>query len=261
MKRLALLISLLIILNPYRAEADETQKPERFGNHEYLSFKVYYNLGFIWIDAGKVDFSLTRKQIENKDICHVVSTGLSDPKWDWFYTLRDTFEVNFTAENFRPLNFRRNTIEGKKEIQENYLFDYEHQQLFIERHSNDSLDGTKIIALKGELYDILTATYVARSMDFTYAIIGDTVSLPLVHEGENIILPIVFKGKETIPNLKEEEVSCFRFSAVIKSGSLFIKGETVDVWVSADDRQLPVSIEAKIVVGSIRVLLDESIFQ
>ncbi|MFZ4465184.1 MAG: DUF3108 domain-containing protein, partial [Bacteroidales bacterium] len=261
MKRLALLISIFILLHAIPAEAEEVVNPDRFGNHEYLSFKVFYNLGFIWIDAGKVDFKLSRQQQENRDVFHIMSTGISNPNWDWLYTLCDTFEVNFEADSFRPINFRRNTSEGRKEIQENYHFDYEQHQLYIERQSQDSLSGSKNINLDGKLYDILTATYVARSMDFTYAIIGDTVSLPLVHEGEKIILPIVFKGKETIQNLKEENVSCFRFSAVIKTGSLFMKGETVDVWVSADNRQVPVSIEAKIVIGSIRVLLDETLFQ
>jgi hypothetical protein len=261
MKRLALLISIFLFLNAIPAEAEEVVNPDRFGNHEYLSFKVFYNLGFIWIEAGKVDFKLSRQQQENRDVFHIMSTGISNPSWDWLYTLCDTFEVNFEADSFRPINFRRNTSEGRKVIQENYHFDYEQHQLYIERQSQDSLAGSKNITLDGKLYDILTATYVARSMDFTYAIIGDTVSLPLVHEGEKIILPIVFKGKVTIQNLKEENVSCYRFSAVIKTGSLFMKGETVDVWVSADDRQVPVSIEAKIVIGSIRVLLDETLFQ
>jgi hypothetical protein len=261
MKKLALIIFIFHFLTSTPTKAQEPKYVNRFGDREYLSFQVFYNLGFIWIDAGKVDFRLSRKTQENKDLYHIISTGLSNPKWDWLYTLRDTFEVNFEAAGFRPIDFRRNTLEGNKKVQENYFFDYVQNQVYIDRQSLDSLAGTSILPLTGILYDILTATYVARSMDFTYSIIGDTVRLPLIHEGEKIMLPIVFRGKENTQNLKDEAVSCYRFSAVIKTGSLFMKGETVDVWVSADERQVPVSIEAKIVIGSVRILLDDTLFQ
>jgi len=37
-----------------------------FQSGEKISYNIMYNLGFIWVNAGKVDFSVDSTQFQNK---------------------------------------------------------------------------------------------------------------------------------------------------------------------------------------------------
>ncbi len=247
-----------IVLIVFPLTAQNIPSEDRFGKKEMLRYQVIYHLGLLWIDAGKVDFNLTKSSENQGEVFNVVSTGTSNPQWDWLYTLRDTFEVKTLCKELKPLQFRRNTFEGGTHITEFYVFDHENQTVTIKHQENDDPMMRDTLSLETGLRDILTATYAARSMDFTYSLIGDTLELQLIHEGKKVNLPVIFRGREILTSTENEAVSCIHFSAIIKTGSLFIRGETVDVWVTDNSRQIPLLIEAKILIGSIKARLTKT---
>ncbi|NOU48793.1 MAG: DUF3108 domain-containing protein [Bacteroidales bacterium] len=226
-----------------------------FGNHEYLKYKVSYNFGFIWIDAGNVDFKADRVTYKGKDVYHFLSTGISEKKWEWIYKVRDTFQVYSKVGSLEPIDFERTTLEGSVYNKDRYHFDFERN--IVHANLNDFNRDFKTLSLPISecTFDILTATYVTRAMDFSKSWVGDTIPLKLIHDGRLFTMPIVFRGNETIQINDNESVKCIKFSAIIDKGTMFRSGEKITVWVTDDQFKVPVLIEAKIVVGSIKVYL------
>lgn len=257
MIRLFLTVIFFIVLNELLAqnglECNETKID--FGNQEILNYKVSYNFGFIWIDAGFVDFKSNKQKLDGKETYHFISTGISEKKWEWIYKVRDTFQVVSNAENLHPLEFKRSTFEGGIYNMDQYSFDNDKNVVYAKMKDNDSDIRFDSISVSDCTYDILTATYVARSMDFSGNWVGDTIFLKLIHDGRLFTLPIVYHGKEIMEGLNNQPVKCTKFSAIIDKGTMFRSGEKITIWVTDDQFKIPVLIDAKIVVGSIKVYL------
>lgn len=49
-----------------------------------------------------------------------------------------------------------------------------------------------------------------------------------------------------------------RVSPLLVAGDVFKGGENMKVWVSDDEYRIPVMVEAKIIVGSVKGILDEA---
>jgi hypothetical protein len=74
-------------------------------------------------------------------------------------------------------------------------------------------------------------------------------------DGRTFQLPVVFKGREQIKNRDGKFWDCILFTAVLDRGTMFKPGEELLIWVSDDSHRIPIMMEAKIAVGSIKIYL------
>lgn len=233
---------------------DCIKPPYAFKSGERIVYEVSYNWGLIWIDAGEVDFSAELKTYHSKPTYHFFSTGRSYKHYDWLFKVRDTFEV-VTSLNLRPIAYRRHTLEGGFRINNRYEFMASEKKVFARMEETRSAYSERFIPIEECTIDVLTATYVARSMDFGQMQTGDTTGLSIILDGRVFTLPIVFLGKDILTDREKKRHNTIKFTAVLDKGTMFRSGEAVTVWVSDDHKKIPLLIEAKITVGSIKVHL------
>lgn len=226
-----------------------------FGKSETLEFTVSYHWGLIWIDAGIVDFQVKTKIHRNENSFHFISTGRSYKKFDWLFKVRDTFESVTLQKDLTPIWFRRHTNEGGYVILNEYTFDHQHRRVTGKNNETGKGIFLDTIAFPYKSFDVLTSTYVARSLDFVKLKPLDTISMKMILDGKVFILPIVFRGKEKIKNRDGARYNCIKFSAILDRGTMFKPGEELIVWVSDDKNRVPIMMEAKIRVGSIKIHL------
>ena len=228
---------------------------EAFGDGEKLNYTVSYNWGFVWIDAGVVDFFAKKDAGATHPVWNFISTGSSLKRFDWLYKVRDTFEVRSTSDVFRPAVFKRNTTEGGHEVYNLYQFDHKHKKGYLFTKETDKGLKYDTIDLKNSVTDVLTATYLTRSLQFNRLELNDTLKIPMLIDSKMIVLPIVFQGTEILETPSGVTFHCIKFSALLQKGTMFNAGENIYVWVTNDDNKIPVLIEAGIKVGSIKVHL------
>jgi hypothetical protein len=257
LKLLAILLLMLFASNSKIMAQNKNENSLAFGDEEYLEYTVSYHWGLIWIDAGTVDFKAKAIRYNEENAWHFFSTGMSFRKFDWFFKVRDTFEVISSAKDLKPIKFKRHTHEGGFVIFNDYTFDY--QNLSVKAISEETRKARSIdtIPITSKTLDVLTATYFARSMDFKNMKLKDTLGIEMILDGIVFTLPIVFHGYETFKNRGGETYNCIKFSALLEKGTMFRAGEQLFVWVTNDKNRIPVMIEAKITVGSIKVYLSE----
>lgn len=256
MKLSFLWIILLLAVSPLvRSQEACVEKPYSFSPGERLHYEISYNWGFIWLNAGEVRFEALESQLGNDEVFHFFSTGQSYSRWDWLFKVRDTFEVYSRKADLQALFYRRHTLEGGFRIHNKYYFDPLRQLYFAEMDETRKGLRTDTITFSGCTYDVLTATYVARSIDFKKHVAGDTIHLQLLLDGSIFKLPVVFKGRERIKDRGAKWWDCILFTAMLDRGSMFRPGEELLIWVSDDAHKIPIMMEAKIVVGSIKIYL------
>jgi len=231
------------------------EKPYSFTSGEQLLYEISYNWGIIWINAGEVRFEASESKYGQNETFHFFSTGRSYSRWDWLFKVRDTFEVFSRKSDLKPIFYRRHTLEGGFRIQNKYLFDPQKDVYLAEMDETRKGFRTDTIAVSKCTYDVLTATYVARSINFKNHLAGDTITLDLLLDGSTFKLPVVFKGRERIENRDGQWWDCILFTAVLDRGTMFKPGEALLIWVSDDTNKIPIMMEAKIAVGSIKIYL------
>jgi hypothetical protein len=85
---------------------------------------------------------------------------------------------------------------------------------------------------------------------------SDEYSFTIIIDGEIYEIPIRYEGLETI-ELNNINYPCFRISTQVIEGTIFKSNQTIKVWVSTDGRQIPVKVEAPIIVGQVKAELVE----
>ncbi|MBS4056459.1 MAG: DUF3108 domain-containing protein [Bacteroidales bacterium] len=225
-----------------------------FGPNEQLTYTVTFNWGIIWLDVGQVDFQVKPSTTAGKQSFHFLSTGHSFKAYDWFFKVRDTFETVSIAD-LKPLKYRRHTQEGNFFMNNSSVFDYNKMTVSSNLEDSQTPINMKINRFAPGTLDVLTTTYALRSMPFHKLSQGDTLSPIVFLDGRTIRLPIVYKGKESITGTDQKPHQCHKFEAILEKSNTFRSGEAISVWVADEPHHMPLLIEAKIMVGNIKVQL------
>jgi hypothetical protein len=224
---------------------------------EKLSYRASYHWGLIWIDAADVEFELSNATFSDQQAFHIISTGTSFKRWDWLFKVRDTFEVYVDQQSLKPLWHKRHTSEGGYVIHNLYHFDYQNNTIIAEIEETRKPFHTKLIPMKNCTYDVLGASYVVRSLDYSQMEKGERFTVNMVVDDQVFALPVIYQGIETIRNRDRQQYECIAIDAILDEGTMFKPGEALRIWLSNDDNRIPVMMEAKVRVGSVKVYLTD----
>lgn len=250
---------LLLLLNNAKLSAQCKTVNTTFSAGEKISYEVYYKLGFLWFNAAEVYFKVDSLNQYNVPLYHFVSKGRTHENYDWFFKVRDTYEAYVDALTLRPLMATRNTSEGDYKANERYSFNQSKGVLYSSVETSKKPLHLDTLKISPCIYDVLTATYFARNIDFTKCKTGDKIPIIIVIDNEIYNLYIRYIGKEIIAHKDKTKYRCIKFKALLIEGSIFKGGEDLTVWVSDDDAKVPIYIEAKVLVGSIRAYIKDAV--
>lgn len=221
---------------------------------EKLVYKGYYNWGIIWIQAGWVNFSLSQSE-KYPEADKLVAVGGTLPSWDWFFTIRDTLVSHYDSRTFLPYEFSRKAHEGNYHKTFDYKFNYQDSTVIGDIHRVGKYKRIDTIPLKSGTFDMLSVAWMVRELDFEKYEKNDEIPIRILLDKEIYDLYIRYLGvnKTKIAGRKRE---CYVFSPLLVEGDVFKGGENMKVWVSKDDYRIPLMVEAKILVGSVKAMLD-----
>ena len=117
-------------------------------SYTHLVYTGYYNWGFIWVKAGRVDFSLTTSE-KYPNAERLKAVGYSLPSWDWIFTIRDTLISHFDKNTFMPYEFSRKAHEGNYHKTFDYTFHYDDSVVLGDIHRIGKFRRTDTVKLLG----------------------------------------------------------------------------------------------------------------
>jgi hypothetical protein len=99
---------------------------------------------------------------------------------------------------------------------------------------------------------MLSAFYYARNIDYSNAAVGQVFTITTFVDNEIFPLKIRFVGKEVIDS-DIGEIRCLKFHPVIQKGRVFKNEDDLNMYISDDANRIPIRVEAKLLVGSVRM--------
>jgi len=258
MKRVFIISILGFLLNSLAAQITLLEEYP-FKSGEIGTYDAIYELGFIEIRAGEVQFEIQTLVEGSDSLFHFKSIGNSKSKYDWIYTVRDTFQSKVYTRNFLPKYYQRNTSEGNYSVFNEIFFHYDQNSIQMELSNSEKGRQSKTIDYEEGIYDLQTAVYYARFLNFENAHMGEEYKFTVIIDGQLYHIPIRYEGKEIVQLPDEISYSCYRISTQVIEGTIFKSHQTIKIWVSDDGRQIPIKVEAPIKVGLVKAELTDYI--
>ena len=214
-----------------------------FKDGEKLTFRVYYNMGFIWIKAGKAEFTSKLENIGGHKVYHITGDGKTAKSYEWFYKVRDRYETYIDKDDMLPERFVRDVNEGGFKINQDVAFNH---------HKEEAISNKKAYAITKCTQDVLSAIYYARNIDYNKYNPGDKIPFNMFLDDKLYSLYIKYVGKEDV-HTKMGTYHAIKIVPLLIEGTVFSGGEKMTVWVSDDENHLPLRVDSPIAVGSIKV--------
>ena len=251
------LIFLFLISTNYKVSSQCVAKLKSFAPGEKITYQAYYNLGFIWIHAGDVQFSVNQKNYGSRNAFLFEASGTSLKSYDWMYKVRDKFTSIVDIEKFNPLWFEQNTLEGGYSTHEYYTFNPKNNKVFASIENSKKAKTLDSVKTPSCTFDVLSAIYFCRTINFEQYKKNEKIPVSTLIDGKVYSLYLRYKGKENIKVHEGTDVyRCIKFSALVVEGTIFKGGEDMFIWVTDDDNRIPVLVEAKILIGSVKGYLN-----
>jgi len=247
----------LLLLLPLIINAQKNCKVnnQTFQSGEKLNYKIYYNWGIIWMDAGETNFFTETTEFNSRKVYHFISYGSTYPKYDWFYKVYDKYESYADTFTLKPLRFIRDVHEGGSYAKDDYIFNQQKSKVYSFEQRDKNAGKFDSIAITSCTNDIVTAIFYTRCLDFSKCKPNDTIPITFILDGKVYFSYIRYLGKEVIYSELLGNVRCIKFSPKLVEGTIFKGGEGMKVWVTDDKNRMPVYVETPIIVGTIKVKL------
>lgn len=233
-------------------------KNDTFLAGEKVTYHAYYNWGMIWLDAGHVEFQVKEGNYEGKEIYHFDAGGRTFRKYDFFFKVRDHFQAYVNKQTLKPLWFERRTSEGGYSVHNIYRYQQDKNIVYTEADNSKEPYEADTLDIDSCTFDVLTSIYSARNIDYDKFEVNEKIPVKMIVDNDVYDLYIRYRGRETIELKTGRTFRTLKFSPRLVEGTIFKGGEQMTVWVTDDKNRVPVLIEAKVLVGSVKAVLKQT---
>jgi hypothetical protein len=250
------ILTLLLLVCVRYADAQCVENVKAFKPGEKLTYLAYYNWGFIWIHAGDVQFTVNQSTLQDRKTYFFEADGNSLKSYDWMYKVREKFQSHVEQETFNPIWFERNSTEGSYKAYENYVFSNPPGKIYSKVENSKKPFKKDSIKVPSCTFDVLSLVYYSRTIDFDKYKPKEKIPLKSIIDNEVCSLYLRYLGRETIKTRDDRKFRCIKFSAMLVEGTIFKGGEDMFIWVTDDDNRIPILVEAKILIGSVKAYIN-----
>ncbi|MBI2620272.1 MAG: DUF3108 domain-containing protein [Ignavibacteriales bacterium] len=215
-----------------------------FGVGERLVFDV----GYSFIVAGEAVMTIPKVDtVRGRPAYQILFTVNSTPSFSWIFKVEDRYETIFDVEGLFPWRFVQKIREGK------YRSDFEAE---FDQINNVARAEEKEYPIAPYTQDIVSAFYFARTIDYTGMRPGQRTQLENFYKDTTYPLAIKFLGHQRI-EVDAGTFDCIIVEPLIKEGGLFKAEGRIIIWMTNDERKIPVKVSTKVAIGSIDAELRE----
>jgi hypothetical protein len=228
--------------DPSFAFQTEESHPDS-GQHAFtVGERLVFDVGYGFITAGQAIISVPEYDTVAAHRCFKVMFQVnSTATFSWFFEVRDRYETYLDVDGIFPWRFEQHVKEGH--YHRDFIADFD-QTNHIAKTSD------KQYPIPPKVNDIMSAFFFIRTLDFSNRKAGERIHLQNFYKDSTYDLDVQFMGRETI-KVEAGTFKCIIVEPLAKEGGLFKSDGRVLIWLSDDERKIPVKITTKVLIGSI----------
>ena len=192
--------------------------------------------------------------VDGKKVYQVRVEAKTSKALDLIWRMRDTISSTFDAKALLPSRFTFAQRENSRVIDTEARFDPASKQWAVNRRQEGKKTRSYYFDSNNTL-DPITAVYLARSTDFK---VGDRLYFKVFGGRYQYLLELFVEKKEPVSIKSGKTVEAYRIvprvQNITKRGYASRFNEAT-IWISADERRLPIKMSSKIAFGTVQLEL------
>lgn len=219
-----------------------------FKEGEKLTFEISY--GFVTAGEAVMEVDPDFQTMNGRKCYDIRFYVNSTSSFDWVYKVRDFYRTYVDAEGLFPWRFEQHIKEGNYQRDFEAIFDQQNlkAKTFTGEKDPKKFEGEFDIPMY--VQDAMSAFYYARTFDYSKMITGDITMIQNFYKDKTYPLEVKYLGKETI-EVPAGEFRCIKVEPLVQEGGLFKSEGSIVVWMTDDERKMPVKVKTKVLIGSI----------
>jgi Protein of unknown function (DUF3108) len=195
--------------------------------------------------------------VDGKKVFQVRVEAKTSKVLDLIWKMRDTISSTFDAKALSPSRYTFNQKENSRVINTDARLDPTTKRWSVNRQQVGK--RAKIYEFESQnTLDPITAVYLARSIDFK---VGDRLYFKVFGGRYQYLLELLVEKKEPVTLESGKTIEAFRviprIQNITKNGYAARLNDAI-IWLSADERRVPIKLSSKIVFGSVHLeLIDD----
>ncbi|GBD05037.1 hypothetical protein HRbin20_00614 [bacterium HR20] len=212
---------------------------EAFGLGERLEYRV----GYKFITAGRAYFQIAPEPVQHEGRpCYDINFEVrSLEALDWLYRVRDRYRTILDVAGIFPWEFEQHIREGNFQRDFHARFDQRNRKAI-------TTEGT--FDVPPYVHDIVSAFYYVRTLNLGAYSKGSIIQLQNFFDRQTHDLGVRILGRQTI-EVEAGRFRCIVIEPLIKEGGLFKSEGRILIWLSDDERKIPVKVSTRIPIGTI----------
>jgi hypothetical protein len=210
--------------------------------------KLTYDVTWTGIKAG----TATQEIVVEKDNLRVISTVRSADWISVFFPVEDRVESLLTkgppSRVGLPLNFRMKVKEGKHRKDKEIIFEHGKGRARYIDHKNGE---NAIVEIEGNTYDTYSSFYYLRMLPME---VGKSVFVSVLDNKKLWNIEVQVLKKERISTAMGE-INTILINPLLKNEGMFERKGAIYIWLTDDERRIPVKMKTKVAIGSITATL------
>jgi hypothetical protein len=233
-----------------RAAAPRSERAVPFKIGETLTYDVSWSS---FVTAGTAVASVKEKKPSfNSTAYYIVAEGRPTPIVAKLYSLYYKLDTLLDSYTLLPQRGTVYSEEGARHRFKVSRFDHAARKVFFEYQSQTSAKDT--FAVPPFTQDALSAVYVLRAVPLKA---GDVMTMPVTDDGTNYKLQVNVGPNERVKT-PFGEANTWKLRLGIFDTAGRPQGRNVAMWMSNDERRLPMKIQAELPVGTFNLNLREA---
>ena len=216
------------------------EHPFRVG--ESLRFSVQWKFahaGTAWLQVPE------QVDVNGRPALHLVARAESNTFVSMIYKVRNRIESTWDRDGHFSWRYAEHRREGGFRAENEVQFDYTTRTARYQ-------DG-KISAIPEHCQDALSAFYYTRTQALP---IGGSIVFDYHASHRSMPLEVKVLGRDHV-KVPAGSFDCVVVEPVLKAGGIFKNKGRLLIWLTADDRRIPVLMRSKVTIGSVDVILQD----
>lgn len=223
--------------SPDERELKRVVSNRAFGVGEKLEFSVGYGV----IKAGTAVMEIPEiVRLDGRKCYHIVSTARSNKFFSVFFKVDDRVESFMDMYGLYSLRYDKHLREGKFKADISMVFDQTNNLAIYDA-------GTDTFEVAEYVQDVLSAFYFVRTQELT---VGKSIFVDNHTDRKNYPLEVKVIRKERV-KVEAGEFDCLVVEPILQTPGIFEQKGSLTVWLTDDEKKMPVLMKSKVVVGSI----------
>jgi len=224
---------------------------------EQLQYQLYYNLGFVWINAGDCELSVHSSTWNDRTAYQLKAVGKTRKSFDSFFKIRDSLISYVDPFDLTPFKAIKIAHENAWKGEDDYTFKKAGSGWRITtklKRKNVWHDPVESYTTACG-FDIITSLYRLRCIsDSELFNKFNRIEIQVRLDDGEYKVYLTYLGKDSVNLHGDGNYPAHAFRMTLIEGNVFKSGDVLKFWISDDKNRIPLMVESPLKVGMIKAI-------